>query len=244
MKGYEIDETVCLSKKFCSKDFRMMTIESQKGLAGLRSSGIVGLSPNHYENAADLFIEKMKKTGAIDEAIFSMSIGMGDIQSKITFGGYNLDKFAEGPIQWHDIVQGSRYWEIGLRKISFSNEIEEWSYGFRRGIVDSGTSYTLVPKVDYDRLLKHLEDTYAFDFMIVPAGAVCGCNDFSYKHFPDLHFQIDDKDYVLPRESYVDFNSDEMTCQVNLMTHASLPIWILGLNFFENYYTVFDQEKL
>lgn len=64
----------------------------------MRSSGIVGLSPNHYENAADLFIEKMKKTGAIDEAIFSMSIGMGDIQSKITFGGYDLDKFAEGPV--------------------------------------------------------------------------------------------------------------------------------------------------
>lgn len=40
----------------------------------------------------------MKKTGAIDEAIFSMSIGMGDIQSKITFGGYDLDKFAEGPV--------------------------------------------------------------------------------------------------------------------------------------------------
>ena len=57
----------------------MMTINGQKGLGGLRSSGIVGLSPNHFENAADLFIEKMKKTGAIDEAIFSMSIGMGDI---------------------------------------------------------------------------------------------------------------------------------------------------------------------
>lgn len=28
VEGYEIDETVCLSKKFCSKNFRMMTIES------------------------------------------------------------------------------------------------------------------------------------------------------------------------------------------------------------------------
>ena len=80
--------------------------------------------------------------------------------------------------------------------------------------------------------------------MKTAAGAVCGCTDFSYKHFPDLHFQIDDKGYVLPRESYVDFNRDAMTCQVNLMTHPTLPIWILGLNFFENYYTVFDQEKL
>ena len=26
VEGYEIDETVCLSKNFCSKEFRMMTI--------------------------------------------------------------------------------------------------------------------------------------------------------------------------------------------------------------------------
>ena len=40
----------------------------------LRSSGLVGLSPSHYEKNADLFVEKMKEGGAIDEAIFSMSI--------------------------------------------------------------------------------------------------------------------------------------------------------------------------
>jgi len=80
--------------------------------------------------------------------------------------------------------------------------------------------------------------------MILPSGAICGCTEFSFNHFPDLHFQIDDKDYVLPRESYVHFDREGLTCQVNLMTHPSLPIWILGLNFFENYYTIFDQENL
>lgn len=28
------------------------------------------------------------------------------------------------------------------------------------------------------------------------------------------------------------------------MTHDTMKIWILGLNFFSNYYTVFDQEEL
>ena len=27
------------------------------------------------------------------------------------------------------------------------------------------------------------------------------------------------------------------------MTHNNFNTWILGLNFFENYYTVFDQER-
>ena len=82
----------------------------------MRSSGIAGMSPRHYETKSDLFIEKMKKTGAIDQAVFSMSIGMGDVQSKITFGGYDLERFAtkNATINWHNIASGSHYWEIGL----------------------------------------------------------------------------------------------------------------------------------
>ena len=43
----------------------------------------------------------MKETGAIDNAIFSMSIGPEDIQSFITFGGYDVDQYANRPIHWH-----------------------------------------------------------------------------------------------------------------------------------------------
>ena len=36
---------------------------------------LVGLSPKHFEEEADLFIEHMRKEGAIDQAVFSMLIG-------------------------------------------------------------------------------------------------------------------------------------------------------------------------
>ena len=68
------------------------------------------MSPNHFEEESDLFIEKMKQTGAIDEAVFSLSIGMHEQQSKITFGGYDLEEFATGDIIWHDIDSYSTYW--------------------------------------------------------------------------------------------------------------------------------------
>ena len=45
----------------------------------IKSSGLVGLSPEHFEKEADLFIEKMKITGAIDEAVFSLFIGTGNV---------------------------------------------------------------------------------------------------------------------------------------------------------------------
>ena len=31
--------------------------------------------------------------------------------------------------------------------------------------------------------------------------------------------------------------------ELKLMTHSTMQHWILGLNFFENYYTIFDCEK-
>ena len=46
----------------------------------------------------------MKKKGAIDHAVFSLSIAMKDVQSMITFGGYDTKRFATGPLKWHNIT--------------------------------------------------------------------------------------------------------------------------------------------
>jgi len=56
------------------------------------------MSPFHQMFGGDLFMVKMKEAGAIDAAIFSLSIGMGNVQSKITFGGYNTSAFATEPV--------------------------------------------------------------------------------------------------------------------------------------------------
>lgn len=79
-------------------DFHFVNVNHQSGLGMLKASGLVGLSPRHYERDADLFVEKMKDGGAINNAIFSMSIAPGNEQSKITFGGYDEKTFATGPI--------------------------------------------------------------------------------------------------------------------------------------------------
>lgn len=60
----------------------------------------------------------MKSVGAIDEAIFSMSIAPGEKQSKITFGGYLADDFATTPVKWHDVQKNSDHWALGLDEMS------------------------------------------------------------------------------------------------------------------------------
>ena len=69
---------------------------------------------------------------------------------------------------------------------------------------------------------------------------VCGC-DFAdhLDYFPDLHFHMGGEKYTLPKENYVIKKGP--VCVVLLL--EGLEHWILGLNFFSNYYTVFDQEN-
>ena len=49
----------------------------------------------------------------------------------------------------------------------------------------------------------------------------------------------------MPKESYVEYVNFGyyQTCGLLIMSENSFGGWIFGLNFFENYYTVFDQEE-
>lgn len=142
-------DTVCLTHDRCVDGFSFVAVHSQDGLSSIRSSGLVGLSPYKFDPASDLFIAKMKEEGAIDTAMFSLSIGMDDRQSKITFGGYDTNQFATGPLTWHDISKSSIYWQLPLTHFEFSVGDKKFQLGHNRGlIVDSGTSFLLMPKAD------------------------------------------------------------------------------------------------
>jgi hypothetical protein len=71
---------------------------------------------------------------------------------------------------------------------------------------------------------------------------MCPCANEKYNKFPDITMNIDGITYFLPRESYVEkFSRD--SCTINIMHSTAESQWILGLNFMENYYTVFDVEN-
>ena len=65
----------------------------------------------------------MVETGTIDKAIFSISIGMKDAQSKITFGGYDTSTFATGELKWHYLYDTYKptHWEIKMGGVSFKS---------------------------------------------------------------------------------------------------------------------------
>ena len=68
--GYVSFDQVCLTPESCSTEFSFLNVAEQSGLGSLDGSGIVGMAPQAPKDSeytyGDLFIEKMKETGAFD----------------------------------------------------------------------------------------------------------------------------------------------------------------------------------
>jgi hypothetical protein len=53
----------------------MLGVFIESELEGLQSDGILGLAPNSQGTNSDIFINKLKDDGVIDERVFSFSFG-------------------------------------------------------------------------------------------------------------------------------------------------------------------------
>ena len=59
--------------------------------------------------------------------------------------------------------------------------------------------------------------------------------------FPDLKLVIGGVTYFIPRSNYLLYEMGY--CGVEILSHPLITDWLLGLNFFENYYTIFDRDN-
>lgn len=108
-------------------------------------------------------------------------------------------------------------------------------------MADSGTSLNMMPDEDFNQIYKRFFDG-KFDCHESPTTLmVCKCNQKSHESIPDLEFLIGGKPYKINRDQW--FERSGETCVIKFMHAPGRKMWILGLNFFTNYYTVFDYEN-
>ena len=88
----------------------MVLVMDNTGLDVLQASGIVGLSPTK-DPITSLFIQQMKESGVIDEAVFAFNIGDERTPSSMILGGYDKSQFTP---TWHDVDPTSDYWTTNL----------------------------------------------------------------------------------------------------------------------------------
>lgn len=72
---------------------------------------------------------------------------------------------------------------------------------------------------------------------------VCSCDSTAddFGGYSDFILNLNGTNYSIPPKSYL--TSYGKFCTVDVMYMSNLSNWVLGLNFFTNYYVVFDVQN-
>jgi len=112
-------------------------------------------------------------------------------------------------------------------------------------IIDSGTSFLLLPLSDFSVLIEEFSKKYRCGISSEFNGLyTCACNADEYNSYPTIKLYLDNIEYQVPKENYISF-IDEY-CVFRMMFMYFPPsmerFWVMGLTFFHNYYAIFDAE--
>jgi hypothetical protein len=169
-------------------------------LSGLKADGLIGLAPSEGGSQADMLIDEFKESGFIEDRVFSFQIGRYETDSKFTLGGYNVDKYADGEIFWHNITHPS-YWGLNISN-AYLGDLN-MNQNASRVVIDTGSSFMLMPTEDFASFANYFSSRYNCSSLDEGFPFHCDCSVEDIKTFPEIKVQIDDTIYKLTYENYV-----------------------------------------
>ena len=106
------------------------------------------------ETDSNLIMNELVKQGQIKTKIFGLHLGRsatGDHDGEINFGALNKDRY-DGDLNWSKVKDNDNgFWWITLGGAGVGNTALEFPGG-REAIMDSGTSFMLIPPTDAEIL--------------------------------------------------------------------------------------------
>ena len=140
--GHPAQDRACFSKgdKNCI-DLSFLTVVKSKDVESLKGSGLIGLSPSpakeselkqSLSNGIPGFIAQLKDNSKFNqdfEPLFSIYLSNDTkVKGKVTFGGYDLPKFAkkgikENDVMWFDQSANEQYWAVNQKGVQFGGDV-------------------------------------------------------------------------------------------------------------------------
>eukprot|EP00347_Sterkiella_histriomuscorum_P006554 403352331 len=257
----------------CITDYRFLAVDKTQDLDRLKADGVLGLAPSSQRTRASLFIDELYQNGIIDNRIFAFYMAEdGQMnpedsqQSKILFGGYNSSYFQDTKYAkyfnvnysmevssetgkqrqvqptWNELIN-TNYWSLQLVGVKLGDKVLQLSSNV--AIVDTGTSYLLMPNPDFDQLVNYFQSNNICGQDQQKNLFKCLCTDQIYQHYPDIHIQIGNNVYTIPKEQYIiPINGNCYFLIMNMTFSQGTGVWILGDNFLQNYVAVFDYDNM
>lgn len=225
LAGYKVEIGFGLASN-ASNDFSTYPMDGILGL-GRDSSNRLG-TPTLMEIMAS---QKLLKANLFGVHLSRSGDGTNDGQ--ITFGALDSSKFS-GDISYTDGVSADGLWEIPVDGAGVDGQ----SLGLtgKTAIIDTGTSYILMPPMDAQALHAKLPGSAkSGEAFTLP----CDTNLPVQFTFSGVTYDVSPKDYVGKPDK------TGKTCASNIVGHQSFgpDAWLLGDVFLKNVYTVFDFDK-
>jgi len=241
--GFAGTDKVCLQpNKFCAENHKMSAVVAETGLDTLAADGILGLGPDTLTDMPKLFIDSLHEQGVIEQRTFAFLVGLErNLPSKFMVGGYDLHKYAKGPIQWHDTLEPKQTWYLDWTGVSFGEHTLHLDPTVM--LPDTGTSFISLPERTMEHLLAIMHEEFGTEKpKLYPVGLWgARCSLESYEAMPDLTFMIDQTAYVISKKQYMANRNGH--CVLQIAPTGNTGKAYLGINFFENYYGIFDMDN-
>jgi hypothetical protein len=152
---------------------------------------------------------------------------------ELNFGEVNKNRFT-GDLNWLDVVDNDLgFWEIQIDGLNVNSTPLILPRGSRTAIIDTGTSFILVPPADALLLHQHIPGSSKLDSetFSVP------CDSSS-----TLSFSINKQIYEISSKDWRGGKLDNGACRSNIIGRKTFgdAQWLVGDVFLKNVYSVFD----
>ena len=258
LEGKEYTDTVCILFTACVENFEFFLIEKQTGInepidgiMGMSRNNPFHISPGAPNTTGPLYVEHLAKNGIIGENLFSfyftepgtlswVDLGEPDLSNIREDATLEVIQLVEDDFFWADYVQGVAIGDTGPSNVyswetlpDYTTEKDQAFYS----VIDTGSTALLISALYYESLVLKMMDKVSNVEWSFQDGLVFTPCDATY---PNIYFmlnqywiEVNPKDYLFPV-------TEDLTMCVFFIMPVDLPMNILGMPLFVDYYTIHD----
>ncbi|KAL8833681.1 MAG: hypothetical protein Q9170_004126 [Blastenia crenularia] len=200
--------------------------------------GILGLGfPASKAMDFPTAMETIQKARALTSNVFGVNLQRssdGSTDGELSFGAPDITKF-QGDLSYTNLVDGASMWEIPVDDTNVNGS--PCRFAGRTAIIDTGTSFMLLPPADAKQLHSQIPSSQANgETYSIP----CASNASLQLIFSGISYNISPADYVGSPT-----NDGSSICTSNIVGRRPFgeDQWLVGDVFLKNVYSVFDYDE-
>ena len=235
VSGQVVNDTVSFAGFTIPLSFGSVTIASDE-FTTYPMDGILGLGRiGKSEAKLTTVMGQLAEQGSIKNNLFAMSLSRGadgGTDGEITFGDYNKAKVS-GDIVYTDTVTNDGLWEIPLDNAGVDGKPGKFTG--KSAIIDSGTSYILLPTADAQKLHD----------LIPGAEEVGEAFHLPCSNTKSIQLTFSGKSFDISPKDYMGAKGSDGNCVSNIAAHQAFgdDQWLIGDTYLKGVYTIFDLDK-